>query len=107
VFGDDQDQTPRTSGEGLHQWDEIMREVEGRDPFGDIPDNLPGVLYARKVLRRAEPEAAGKADRDGRDKREEAVGEELLEAVRRARALGVDPELALRAAADRLRDSAR
>ena len=31
----------------------------------------------------------------------------LLEAVRLARRLGVDPELALRAAADRLQESSR
>ena len=31
----------------------------------------------------------------------------LLEAVRLARRLGVDPELALRAAADRLQDASR
>jgi hypothetical protein len=35
------------------------------------------------------------------------VGEGLLEAVRRSRSLGVDPELALRTAANRLRESSR
>ena len=36
-----------------------------------------------------------------------AVGEMLLEAVRLSRRLGVDPELALRAAANRLQEAAR
>ncbi len=46
-------------GEVLRNWDQIKREVEGRgadDPFADIPENLPGLLYARKILRRAEPD---------------------------------------------------
>ncbi len=91
----------------LANWDQIKREVEGRgsdDPFADIPENLPGLLYARKTLRRAEPDGGGAAERETRDEAEAAVGEMLLEAVRLSRRLGVDPELAVRAAADRLRD---
>ncbi len=90
-----------TSGEVLRNWDQIKRDVEGRSP-SDVPENLPGLLYARKILRRTDPEGGGKADPAERDELEREVGEELLEAVRRARALGVDPELALRAAAKRL-----
>jgi uncharacterized protein YabN with tetrapyrrole methylase and pyrophosphatase domain len=41
----------------LGQWDRIKREVEGQgeggDPFADIPDNLPALLWARKIQRRA------------------------------------------------------
>jgi uncharacterized protein YabN with tetrapyrrole methylase and pyrophosphatase domain len=40
----------------LGNWDQIKREVEGRganDPFADLPENLPALLYARKLLRRA------------------------------------------------------
>ena len=48
------------------------------------------------------PRVAARLIRRPRDELEREVGEELLEAVRRARALGVDPELALRAAAKRL-----
>src|SRR6186997_2126898 len=46
---------PETSRDVLANWDQIKREVEGRgkdDPFADVPENLPGLLYARKVLRR-------------------------------------------------------
>ena len=106
VFGTEQEEVLRTSSDVLRQWDTVKREVEGRgadDPFADIPKNLPGLLYARKTLRRAEPDGGGAAERETRDEAEAAVGEMLLEAVRLSRRLGVDPELAVRAAADRLR----
>jgi uncharacterized protein YabN with tetrapyrrole methylase and pyrophosphatase domain len=84
-----------------------------------VPENLPGPLYARKVQRRAatsgfdfghvpydavegeleELRAAG-ADRDAAF---HEVGDVLFAAVNVARKLRVDPELALRAAADRFR----
>ncbi len=89
VFGDDASGGPRV--EVLRNWDEIKREVEGRgaeDPFADIPENLPGLLYARKTLRRADPEGGAPADRATRDEAEDAVGEMLLEAVRLSRRLG-------------------
>lgn len=101
---------PEAAGEVLANWDRIKREVEGRgasDPFEDVPENLPALLYARKILRRADPDAGGAADRSRRDAGEAAVGELLLEAVRMSRRLGVDPELAVRAAADRYRDAVR
>ena len=94
----------------LRNWDQIKREVEGRgaeDPFADVPENLPGLLYARKILRRADPEGGGAIDRESRDATEAAVGEMLLEAVGISRRLGVDPELAVRAAAKRFREATR
>ena len=81
VFGDAE---AATAGEVLRNWDQIKREVEGRgvdDPFADVPENLPGLLYARKMLRRAEPEGGGPHDAERRDEDEAAVGEMLLEAV--------------------------
>jgi len=104
VFGDAE---AATAGEVLANWDQIKRDVEGRgadDPFTDVPDNLPGLLYARKILRRLDPEGGAPADRETRDQAEAAVGELLLQAVRMSRRLGVDPELAVRAAASRLRE---
>jgi XTP/dITP diphosphohydrolase/tetrapyrrole methylase family protein/MazG family protein/ATP diphosphatase len=97
---------PGTSREVLSNWDRIKREVEGRgadDPFADVPENLPGLLYARKLLRRSDPNAGGTriADDAGRERAEAFVGELLLEIVRIARRLGVDPELAVRTAARR------
>jgi uncharacterized protein YabN with tetrapyrrole methylase and pyrophosphatase domain len=102
VFGEESKEVLRTSSEVLRQWDDIKQKVEGRDLLGDVPENLPGLLYARKILRRTEPDGGGKPDPETRDELERVVGEELLDAVRRARARGVDPELALRAAAKRL-----
>ncbi len=101
-----------TSGEVLQQWERIKRDVEGRgdDPLADLPRALPSLLYARKVLRRTDPGGSDASARPGgpgsvpaaRDAAEREVGELLLAAVRRSRELGVDPELALRAASERL-----
>jgi uncharacterized protein YabN with tetrapyrrole methylase and pyrophosphatase domain len=92
----------------LKQWDRIKREEEGRsdrDPFADVPENLPALLYARKVLRRADPGGGSPSKRgEGRDATEEWVGDLLFSIVGVSRRLGVDPELALRAAAGRFRD---
>jgi NTP pyrophosphatase (non-canonical NTP hydrolase) len=110
VYGD---RELETAGQVLAQWEEIKREVEGtgeREPLEGLPENLPALLYARKVLRRVDPEgsAGGEkpggptADPDGRDEAERLVGELLLEAVVASRKLGVDPELALRQATQRL-----
>ena len=97
---------PETGREVLANWDRIKREVEGRgadDPFGDVPENLPGLLYARKLLRRDDPDGGGTriADDEGRERAEAWLGDLLLELVRIARRLGVDPELAVREAARR------
>jgi len=131
VFGDVE---VEGAGEVLRNWDQIKQGEEGREAgiFGDVPDTLPGTLYARKLLRRAggaghewPSEGAGErlaavAERaaelpagegtepgsimdGGRDERFGVVGELLLAAVALARELRVDPELALRAAADRMK----
>ena len=52
VFGEVE---ARDAGEVLRNWDEIKRDGGGRAArlFGDVPENLPGPLYARKVQRRA------------------------------------------------------
>ena len=108
VFGDTQAEDAATV---LRNWDEIKRTEPGRDGdevFHDIPENLPSLLYARKVLRRARsrgyehPESdtlRGLLDAESF----EAIGDLLFDCVALARDAGVDPELALRAAADRFR----
>jgi ATP diphosphatase len=52
-----------TAGEVLQNWDRIKQQVEGRgddgDPFADVPENLPALLYARKLQRRAASRAEG------------------------------------------------
>jgi XTP/dITP diphosphohydrolase/tetrapyrrole methylase family protein/MazG family protein/ATP diphosphatase len=102
---------PATAADVLANWDRIKREVEGRgaeDPFADVPENLPALLYARKILRRADPEGGSEPPKGAeRERAERWVGDLLLEVVRIARGLGVDPELALRGAAHRAREEAR
>jgi uncharacterized protein YabN with tetrapyrrole methylase and pyrophosphatase domain len=106
----------KTAGEVLAQWEEIKRDVEGtgaREPLEGLPENLPSLLYARKVLRRIDPEGSSggqkpgnpAADPEERADAEHLVGELLIEAVKASRRLGVDPELALRQATRRLADS--
>jgi nucleoside triphosphate diphosphatase len=125
---------PETPDQVRGNWDRIKREVEsgGSEPFAGVPENLPALLYARKLQRRAESagyEEAQTADaarilREAADdlaglleqgesggpgaepherrRVETAVGELLFAAVSAARRLQADPELALRARAGRL-----
>jgi nucleoside triphosphate diphosphatase len=100
VFGEVE---ARTAGEVVRNWNQIKREDErGGEIFGSIPETLPSTLYAKKVLKRAES-AGREPPPEAADGKFEKQGEQLLEAVREALAAGVDPELALRAAADRYR----
>jgi MazG family protein len=125
VFGDVE---ARTAGEVLRNWDEIKQGEAGREGgiFGEVPENLPSLLHARKVQRRAassgfdfagveaplqslrdeleELEAvAQREDEATRDARFHELGDVLFAAVNVARKLKVDPELALRAASERFR----
>jgi MazG family protein len=125
VYGD---RELETAGQVLSQWEDIKREVEDggeREPLEGLPENLPALLYARKVLRRVDPEGDARvlrgeaeeqpvssSDKPGgpgaepaeRAEAEQLVGKLLLEAVAVSRRLGIDPELALRRAAQRLVD---
>jgi MazG family protein len=117
VFGDVE---AESAGVVLRNWDQIKRTEEGREPgiFGEVPENLPGPLYARKVQRRAastgfdfehipyeaiEGEVEELRAAETREERFHEVGDVLFAAVNVARKLKVDPELALRAAAERFR----
>ena len=85
----------------MRNWNEIKRDDErGGAIFGEIPENLPSTLYAKKVLKRAE--SAG--FRLDVSRPATTPDERLLAAVREALDAGVDPELALRRAADRFKD---
>ena len=112
VFGEDR---AETAGEVLRNWDRIKREQEGRgasEPFADVPENLPALLYARKVQRRAasaglagaDPASERLGDPALRDAAEVWLGEALFGLVDVARRMRLDPELALRAAARRFRE---
>jgi uncharacterized protein YabN with tetrapyrrole methylase and pyrophosphatase domain len=88
----------------LAQWDRIKREEEGRDElFADVPENLPALLHARKIQRRAGADPATPLRGAERDAAERWLGELLFGIVAVARRLGVDPELALRARSERFR----
>jgi len=101
--------SPDDAGGVVRQWERIKRDVEAADsdPFATIPETLPALTYARKVLRRADPDSGGAQPRgEERAEAERAVGAALLEAVELSRSLGVDPELCLRAAANEVRSRA-
>ena len=117
VFGE---ADAETAGEVLRTWDAIKATEPGREAgiFGEVPENLPGPLYARKVQRRAastgfdfehvpydgirgELDELEEAGTD--EERFHEVGDVLFAAVNVARKLKVDPELALRAASERFR----
>jgi len=120
-----------SAGSVRRRWEEIKRADEGREGvFHEVPENLPGLSYARKVQQRAKsagfdyPDLAGAlADFEDelRELREELpasdpapetvpdarvaseLGDVLFAAVNVARRLNVDPELEVRAAAKRFR----
>jgi MazG family protein len=128
VFGDEQ---ARSAARVKERWEEIKRTDEKREGvFHEVPENLPGLSYARKVQQRAKsagfeyPDLAGAlADFEDelREFREELpatdpapetepdarvaseLGDVLFAAVNVARRLNVDLELEVRAAAKRFR----
>jgi len=122
VFGEVPVADPLSSSDVLRNWDAIKAGEEGRERgiFGEVPENLPSPLYARKVQRRAAssgfdfPGVEGplQAVREELEELERAatpderfheLGDVLFAVVNLARKLRVDPELALRAASDRFR----
>jgi nucleoside triphosphate diphosphatase len=120
--GPDAPRSTLSAADVLRNWDAIKQGEEGRERglFAEVPENLPSLLHARKVQRRA---ASSGFDFDGveaplRSLREELdeletaqdadarfheLGDVLFAAVSVARKLKLDPELALRAASERFR----
>jgi MazG family protein len=127
VFGDAELETPAAV---KGRWEELKREQEEREGiFHDVPEQLPPLLHARKVQKRAAsagfdyPELAGALgdlDDELAELREaiaavperaaetepdahvfDEIGDVLFAAVNVSRRLDVDPELALRAASRR------
>jgi MazG family protein len=123
----------RTAERVRSNWERLKAEQEGREGiFHHVPENLPALLYARKVQRRAAAIDFEYPDTDGaladlddelRELKEaiaqapearpetepdvhvvEEVGDVLFAAVNVARRLNVDPELALRWMSDRFRE---
>ena len=106
----------------LRNWDAIKRTEPGREPgiFGEVPENLPSLLHARKLQRRVASSGFDVPGVEGplqsvRDELEELraaatpderyheLGDLLFAVVNVARKLKVDPELALRSASERFR----
>jgi XTP/dITP diphosphohydrolase len=87
------------------QWQGIKdAEKPRRSPYDGIPDALPALLLAAKILERLGGPAAP-ADPSGPDgSTETAIGDRLLAVVADAVASGVDPEQALRTAVRRVVD---
>jgi MazG family protein len=127
VFGDVEAQT---AGRVRENWERIKRDEEGREGvFHHVPENLPALLQARKVQRRAAavgfeyPDVVGALDDLDDELRElraelvdrappapelppdprqaEELGDLLFACVNVARRLNADPELELRRATQR------
>jgi uncharacterized protein YabN with tetrapyrrole methylase and pyrophosphatase domain len=93
------------SAEGVvRNWDAIKRGESG-SIFGDLPENLPALLYARKIQRRAANAGAEPAAPHADDAFAN-IGRRLFELVAEARELDVDPEIALRTYARRFMEGA-
>ena len=95
-----------TAGQVMRNWEQIKREEKGRASIMDgIPGDLPSLLYAHKVQRKAA--SAGVEVEPGGDTTattDEDIGALLFGVVALARRSGVDPEAALRATTARFRD---
>jgi tetrapyrrole methylase family protein/MazG family protein len=92
--------------EVIRNWEQIKKAEKGRTSVMEgIPGNLPALLYAHKVLRKASSLGVETSPASGvTDDR--ALGDLLLSIVDAARRAELDPEAALRAAAARVRDEA-
>ncbi|HTU16310.1 MAG TPA: MazG nucleotide pyrophosphohydrolase domain-containing protein [Solirubrobacterales bacterium] len=100
-----------TADDVRRQWDEIKTGVEGRTAEKDWrKPGIPALIYANKIqwkLDPAEKPANVGADNPNRAEDEAEVGLMLWAAVEQARSRGIDPELALRAEAERRAASLR
>ncbi len=123
VFADEVHETP---GDVLTRWDEIKAaekaargDAGGSSPLDDIPANLPGLMQAQKLQKKAHknsmPQAGAdetlgqlgellKADQWQGDASSEMVGDLLFACVNLARQFDVDADAALREANQRFRD---
>jgi MazG family protein len=123
----------RSPGEVRERWEDLKLQEGGREEiFHHVPENLPALLFARKLQRRAAaiefeypdtPGAVGDLEDELHELKEaleaagepppeaepdprlfEELGDVLFAVVNVARRLNVDPELALRFASRRFAD---
>ena len=106
VFGD---ATASTAGEVAASWERLKKAEKGRASVMDgIPATLPALLYALKVQKKAAGEGA-----DWRELLPAGTGidddlaRRLMDMVDEARVGDIDPESALRLAAEQVRDRFR
>lgn len=113
VFGDGE---ATTAAELNATWEQNKMVEKGRESVMDgIPATLPALLYALKVQKRAGSEGVdwhdladpGAGEGDGGGAAAGDLGHRLLVLVDEARRSDVDPESALRIAAERIRDRYR
>ncbi len=101
VFGDLVETDPARINEA---WEAAKATEKQRDDLWEgIPAALPALAFAAKVLDRHERAGLQAPPPQADPAPDVAVGEELLATVERARAVGVDPEQALRDAVHRRR----
>jgi XTP/dITP diphosphohydrolase len=107
VFGPPSDDHPGDAAAVNEVWQAIKERDKPRASLTDgLPESLPALLYAAKVLERSEPariRLRPAAEEDPSDRRR--IGDRLLELVAEAVEEGIDPEQALRDALRRLDDS--
>lgn len=110
-----------TADQVVTNWEQIKKAEKGRESLMDgIPSELPALLYAHKVQRKAasvgfdwdavDPvyaKVTEELDELRADRSAEELGDLLFAVVNVARHLGHDPEAALRGAAGKFRDRFR
>ena len=105
VFDEARDDAPDVA-ELVATWEADKRAELGRESVMDgIPTALPALARAAKVLKKAGDLSPGSDAEPLRDEQE--LGAALMELVRRAHAVGLDAEDALRRATDRLIEQVR
>jgi MazG family protein len=121
IFDEEVKRKVSTKDDLAKNWNKVKRAERGveNEVFTEIAETLPGTLYSRKLQVQAEvdgvssagtPEAAVQAAQKVLNELGNVntnsfrlVGDLLFSGVEVARKFGVDPELALRASADRFR----